>query len=182
MGSVLIAMSRLEDAQKIATLIRRQGMPFEVIVCETGAEILRNANDRDYGVVICGKRIRDMDYSELSQMLPELFGMILLTKDVSIEVFIDHTVKLSIPFRTGDLINTINMITENFYRRIRKKKKAPPARSEEDRKCIDEAKHLLMERNGLSEEEAFRYIQKTSMDVGRKMTESAKMILTLYND
>jgi response regulator NasT len=39
-----------------------------------------------------------------------------------------------------------------------------------------------MERNGLSEEEAFRYIQKTSMDVGRKMTESAKMILTLYND
>ena len=39
---------------------------------------------------------------------------------------------------------------------------------------------MLMERNGLTEEEAFRYIQKNSMDFGRKMVESAQMILSLY--
>ena len=41
------------------------------------------------------------------------------------------------------------------------------------------AKILLMERNHLSEEEAHRYIQKSSMDNGTNMVETAQMILTL---
>ena len=36
-----------------------------------------------------------------------------------------------------------------------------------------------MERNHLSEEEAFRYIQKSSMDSGTNMVETAQMILML---
>ena len=36
-----------------------------------------------------------------------------------------------------------------------------------------------MERNGMTEPEAFRYIQKNSMDMGRTFVESAQMILTL---
>ena len=40
------------------------------------------------------------------------------------------------------------------------------------------AKALIMDRNHLTEEEAFRYIQKTSMDTGRSMVETAEMILT----
>lgn len=36
-----------------------------------------------------------------------------------------------------------------------------------------------MERNHLSEEEAHRYIQKSSMDNGTNMVETAQMILTL---
>ena len=41
-----------------------------------------------------------------------------------------------------------------------------------------------MERNHLSEEEAFRYIQKSSMDSGTNMVETAQMILMLmiYED
>ena len=38
---------------------------------------------------------------------------------------------------------------------------------------------LLMERNHLTEEEAHRYIQKSSMDNGTNMVETAQMILTL---
>ena len=48
-------------------------------------------------------------------------------------------------------------------------------------KIIDEAKAMLMERNGMSEPEAFRYIQKNSMDFGRTMVESAQMILMFGN-
>lgn len=36
-----------------------------------------------------------------------------------------------------------------------------------------------MERNHLSEEEAHRYIQKSSMDSGTNMVETAQMILML---
>ena len=37
-----------------------------------------------------------------------------------------------------------------------------------------------MERNHLSEEEAYRYIQKSSMDTGTNMVETAQMILMLF--
>ena len=49
----------------------------------------------------------------------------------------------------------------------------------EEKQIIDQAKAVLMERNGMSEPEAFRYLQKTSMDCGRSMVESAQMILVM---
>ena len=44
---------------------------------------------------------------------------------------------------------------------------------------INNAKWLLMERNHMTEQEAFRYIQKSSMDSGTNMVETAQMILLL---
>lgn len=47
----------------------------------------------------------------------------------------------------------------------------------ESRKLIERAKGLLMEREGLSESEAFRRIQKASMDHRKPMAEVAQAIL-----
>ncbi len=44
---------------------------------------------------------------------------------------------------------------------------------------IDRAKALLMERNGMTEEEAHRYIQKCSMDSGTNIVETAQMVISL---
>lgn len=181
MGSVIIFMPKYDDANKIAGLIKSHGMQHEVSICETGADILRTANDRDYGVVICTKNMKDMGYADLAEMLPHNFGMIIMTKDASLDIFRDDMVRLILPFKTRDLLDTIEMIMQNFYRSV-KKNKVPPKRSDEDKKLLEAAKSILMERNGMSEPEAFRYIQKNSMDYGRKMTESAMMILTLYGE
>lgn len=181
MGSILVAMPKPEDANKIAGLLRNSGLPFDINVCDTGAEVLRVANDRDYGVVICTKQLRDMSYTEMADMLPRYFGTIVLTKDASLEMANGNMVRLMLPFQSRDLIDTIYMLTQDFNRRL-KKKSEPPKRSVEDKKIIDRAKGILMDRNGMSEPEAFRYIQKNSMDYGRKLIESAQMILTLYSD
>lgn len=181
MASVLISMSNAETAKKIASIIKRSGMLHDINICDTGAEILRIANDRDFGVVICERILRDMNYREIIELMPAFFGTIVLTKDASLEVINSNMVKLILPFRALDLINTVDMITENFYRSL-KKKNEPIRRSNEEKKIVDQAKHMLMDRNGLSEEEAFRYIQKSSMEQGRKMTETAQMILTLYKE
>ena len=144
MGSVLVAMPRAEDANRIAGIVRNSGMLLDVNICDTGADVLRVANDRDYGVIICGKQLRDMGYSELIGMLPEYFGSIVLTKDQSLEVVSDNMVKLIIPFRANDLNNTISMITDGFYRRLKKKRVVPPKRNVESQKIVDQAKHMLM--------------------------------------
>lgn len=57
----------------------------------------------------------------------------------------------------------------------------PPQRSDAGRKDILEAKQLLMERNHMTEEEAHRYLQKTSMDSGTNLVETAQMLLTLMD-
>ena len=46
-------------------------------------------------------------------------------------------------------------------------------------KVLDEAKTLLMERNGMTEEEAHHYIQKCSMDSGTNLIETAEMVLSM---
>ena len=56
---------------------------------------------------------------------------------------------------------------------------AKKARSPGDKVTIDKAKLLLMERNNMSEPEAYRYLQKNSMDMGRTLLETAYMILSL---
>ena len=52
----------------------------------------------------------------------------------------------------------------------------------EEQEVIDRAKQILMTRNDMSEADAFRYIQKRSMDSGRTMVESAGMILLLNSE
>lgn len=51
--------------------------------------------------------------------------------------------------------------------------------SAEEQGILRRAKKLLMKRNHLSEPEAHRYLQKTSMDTGRTMLESAHMVTML---
>lgn len=181
MGTVLIAMPKSEDAGRIEKIVQGRGLYLDTEICQTGSEVLRTANDRDFGVVICTKRLKDMSYSELSEYLPSTLSMIVLTTDASLETFSDRMVKVLMPFKTSELISTIEMLTEGFIRRKKKKQQPPRVRSEEEKKTIENAKLILMDRNGMSEPEAFRYIQKTSMDTGRTTVETAEMIILMNN-
>ncbi|MDD6327725.1 MAG: ANTAR domain-containing protein [Eubacteriales bacterium] len=182
MGSIIIALSKTENTNTIAGIIRGSGLPYDISICDTGAQVLQVANNRDFGVVICSKRLRDMSYIELADMLPECFGTVIFTKDASVECVRHNMVKLMMPFHKSDLLDTIEMVTANFVRKPKKKRELPPKRSDDEKKLIDKAKLVLINRNGMSEPEAFRYIQKNSMDCGRKFVETAQMILTLYSD
>lgn len=179
MGTILVAMPREEDSNHLAEIIKSQGFLYDVEICRTSSDVLRISNDRDFGLVICTKKIMEMGYIELSGYLPEFFGMIVLTKDMTVEISSQNMMKLTLPFKKRELLSTVETMAGFFERRIRKKKKAPPRRSSEEQKIIDEAKALLMDRNGMTEPEAFRYIQKSSMDTGRSMVESAQMVLLL---
>lgn len=61
------------------------------------------------------------------------------------------------------------------------KKTARKKRSQQEQTYIDQAKKALMEQKSMSEEEAFRYLQKCSMDSGRSMVETAQMILLMMD-
>ncbi len=183
MLSIIVAFPKAEDAKNIRNVLLRNG--FEVTAtCTSGAQVVTMANELDGGIVLCGYRFKDMHYLELHNYLPVGFEMLLVASPAKLgEVTNNSIVCLNMPIRMNDLLNTIQMMSYNYYRRLKKQKalesKKPKCRSERDRETINKAKVLLMERNNLTEEEAHRYIQKTSMDSGTNMVETAEMLLAL---
>ena len=176
MGAILVAMPKHDDSGRIADIIKRSDIYEDIFVCETGSEILRKVEDMDISLVVCTRKMRDMGYEELYNYLPSAVSMLLLTKDVRIDLFSSNIIVLQMPFKTADFINSIRMLLPTGYKRSSRK---PAERSEGDKLTIDKAKMLLMERNNMTEPEAYRYLQKNSMDMGRTLAETAHMILSL---
>ena len=90
------------------------------------------------------------------------------------------SISLAMPLKVHDLLETVSMMVETMERRKRKRRTQPRERNPEEQKIILEAKHLLMERNNMTEEEAHRYIQKSSMDSGTNLLETSQMVLTMF--
>ena len=179
MADIIIAFPKLDDAKNLKKLLLRNGYDVS-LVCDNGAQIVSAVNELDGGVVICGYRFRDMHFSEVLDYLPKGFQMLLMASPAKLEDSdISDVVSLPMPLKVQDLLNTLEMMAAGVERKRKKRKAMPKVRSDEDRKVLDEAKVLLMERNGMTEEEAHRYIQKCSMDSGTNLVETAEMVLSM---
>ncbi|MCH5343295.1 MAG: ANTAR domain-containing protein [Acetatifactor sp.] len=182
MTNIIVVLPKLEDAKGIKSVLVRNG--FSVTgVCTTGAQAISQADGLNDGIVICSYKMMDMVYSELHECLPPGFEMLLMASQRLIgECYGNDIVCLSMPLKVGDLINTVNMMSENIVRRRRKLKQKPRVRNAEEEALFREAKEVLMARNHMTEEEAHRYLQKCSMDSGTNMVETAQMVLAMMKD
>lgn len=181
MGSIIIALSKSEDARRIGDILKRHGLETTVI-CTTASSVISHMSQLDGGVVISGCHFPDMYYAQLAEYMPEYFEMLLLASPATLENTPPIGIEaLRIPFRAGDLVNKVESMLVALDRRLKKPKKAPKKRSEQEQAYINEAKRLLMERNNMTEQEAFRYIQKCSMDSGSNMVETAQKVLVMLD-
>lgn len=185
MSKIIVAFSKRENAANIRNILVQSGLEVSA-VCSTGAKALQFAQMWSEGIIICPRRMQDMYYLQLRECLPEAFDMLLIDRtDQSDDVLPEGVIGLASPIRICDLVNTVEMLIASQEAKTRKRKKkrvSGQKRSDKERKVIEEAKSLLMERNHMTEPEAHRYIQKLSMESGNSMTETAEMILTLMNE
>ena len=181
MSSIVIALPKIEDAKKIRAVLARHGFTV-ASVCTTASNALSSASELGSGVLICSHRLPDMNYLDLSECMPRDFDMLLLASARVICEVPTSILSVQMPVKASDLVNTVNMILTQQERRKRKEKKKPKARSCKEQNYISNAKMMLMQRNHLSEDEAYRYIQKSSMDSGTNMVETAQMLLMLLYD
>lgn len=178
MSSIVIALPKIEDAKKIRSILERHGFAV-ASVCSTASNALSSISELDNGVLISGVRLSDMNYLDLSECLPEGFELLLLASVRAVCEIPSSILSVSLPMKASDLVNTVNMILMQQERKKRKAKNRQKSRSWKDKNYISNAKMILMQRNHLSEEDAYRYIQKSSMDSGTNMAETAQMILML---
>lgn len=82
------------------------------------------------------------------------------------------------PFTPNDLIPAIEVAISRYEQIVALQNEVATIKDQfETRKLVDRAKSLLITRMGLSEPEAFRWIQKTSMDRRLSMREVAETIV-----
>ncbi len=181
MTSIIVLFPRIEDAKNIRNLLAKNGFSVRAI-CTTGAQTLQFAEELNDGVVVCGYKFPDMLYTELREYLPSNFDLLLVaSRSHWDDAKGSNVVCVEMPLKVYDLLNTVNMMVETIERRRRKRRMQPAVRNDDEKKVILEAKNLLMERNNLTEEEAHRYLQKTSMDSGTNMVETAQMVLSIMS-
>lgn len=182
MSTLIVAFPKIEEAKAVRNLLVRKG--YEVAIpCITGAQVINQADNLSDGIIICGYKLSDnMIYTELNEYKPKSFEMLLVaSRNLWGDCQDNDVVCAAMPIKVNDLCSTIEMMLQAQVRRRRKLRSQPRRRSPQEQKIIDDAKAILMERNNMSEPEAFRYIQKCSMDSGNTMVESAQMVISIYD-
>jgi response regulator NasT len=178
--SIIVGFPKLQDAVNIKNVLDRNGFTCSE-ACSLGAQVITMANNLDEGIVVCGYRFSDMHYSELVNYLPKGFEMLLVASPEKLEFCQEsNIVCLPMPIKTHDLLNTLQMMSYQYQRKKKKDKDRPKERSEEEKATILKAKMILMDRNNMTEEEAHRYLQKTSMDSGTNLVEMSEMVLKMF--
>ncbi|MGQ9628634.1 MAG: ANTAR domain-containing response regulator [Anaerolineae bacterium] len=139
-------------------------------------------------IVIMDIKMPDMDGIEAAKILTEerIAPVLLLTafsqkelveraKDAGVAGYI---VK---PFRESDLSPAIEVALARFAEfRALEKEVGDLKEALETRKLVDRAKGILMDTQGLKEAEAFRKIQKMSMNTRKPMREVAEAIILAH--
>jgi len=181
MISIIVAFPKIEDANKIKNLLTRSGFSVQG-VCASGALAIQMAGELDSGVVISSCKLPDMTCQELNGNLPVSFKLLVLASKRLWDIYGgDNILFMEMPIKVHELANTIEMIIRARERARKKVRSRPNLRNDDDKELIMRAKLMLMEKNNLSEEDAYRYIQKNSMDSGNSMADTAAMLLNIMN-
>lgn len=174
MGRIILAFSKAQTADKIRRMLDISG--FSVFAsAHSAADTIRIVNELDDALVITGFKLADATVNDLFADMPRSASLIALLKPEQSAFINDREIFiLPLPTSASKLAGAVELQMGGWQRKSNRK---PKPRTAEDEKFIRQAKQILMEQSGCSEEEAHRFIQKKSMDNGVRFVETAKIIL-----
>lgn len=172
MKGILIAFPGEKTRTYMLDVLSRGGVSVDA-ACGTGMETVGLARKMKSGIVLAGDGLCDMDAQDLRDCLPKNFYMILLAKRESLEACQGNVVKVEAPASAQTILEAIHAVEQE----IAQKAASIPQRSDEDKQLIAKAKQQIMDNRTISEEDAYRLIQRASMNMGFKMAYTAREIL-----
>ena len=172
MEQIILGFSKDETAQKMVRMLSGSGFTAAAN-CHSKAEIIRIANELPARPVIMGFKLADATVNEVYEDLPHDTPLIsLIRADQQPLISYDEIFVMPLPINHAQLLSGLDVLMGG----IRRRKK--PKRSDDEKKIIELAKQVLIEKHMMSEEQAHRFIQKRSMDTGSKFADTAKFILS----
>ena len=153
-----------------------------------GQSAVNTARELKPDVVIMDIKMPDLDGIEAARILTqEQIAPVLLLTAYSQRDLVDRAKEAGVvgylvkPFREQEILPAIEIALARFaeFREL-KKETADLQETLETRKIVDRAKGILMDQQGMTEQEAFRKIQKTSMNSRKPMKEVAEAIILAH--
>ncbi|GAA0077864.1 nitrogen fixation two-component system response regulator GnfR [Clostridium sp. CTA-5] len=177
---IVIALSNTETATKLKNLLMQEG--YNVIaLCNSGNELIRLVIKNSPDLVLVGHKFKDMSLLDVYETLVDTTSFLAIVNEPYKSFIEEDTDIYCIGTKISNVLltNAIDLIFQS-KRRIKKLKEKVEELEHtlEERKLIEKAKGKLMLDSGITENEAFRYMQKLSMDSGRKLGEIANLILS----
>lgn len=178
MYKIVLAFSNEKNRNRIYETLEAEGYTPKNM-CRTGKEAIREIRRLGGGIIICGCRLSDMTADDLTYYVDGIASVIAVGQPVMLDMCENENIyKLPTPLRKDKLISAVASILQKDCTVAETK---TLVRTEEEKEVINCAKQLLMKHNKISEPEAYRFIQKKSMDIGFKMTSTARLIIRHYN-
>lgn len=174
MEKVIVAFENAKSSDRVREIVESSGTA-SCVICRSASEVKRMVRKQRVSAVICSFKLPDGSGEELFEDLPPSCAMLMVAVQSLLELCQNEDIfKLPSPVSRGDLIASVRMLVQMGHRL---EKFVRPRRGEEELTLIDEAKAVLMDRHGMTEEQAHRFLQKKSMDSGAKMVQTAKLVL-----
>lgn len=174
MTRTVVAIENQRTASAVCAALERAGIPVR-FRCRTGAETIRAVRKMGGGVVICSFMLPDMSANELYENLCGTAGLIVAARPSQLELCESEKIaRLSLPAMGAELAELAYGLLEADRARA---EATAAKRTPEERMAVEQAKSLVMERDGITEAAAHRYLQRKSMDSGQPMAETARKII-----
>ena len=173
--TVIVAFENGANSTRVREILESEG-EFSCLVCRSAAEVKRAAHKQHQCIIVCGFKLADETCEELFHDLRSDCFMLMVGPRVRLELSENEGIfKLQSPIHRGELLASVRMLTQ--FQRYIPREKGPAKRGEEEQLLIARAKAVLMDRHGMTEEQAHRFLQKQSMDNGAKLTDTARLVL-----
>ena len=175
MQTVIVAFESDSSSARIREILESEG-EFSCLVCRSAAEVKRTVHKQHECIIVCGFKLADGTCEELFLDLPVGCFMLMIAAQTKLELSETEGIfRLRSPIRRGELLASVRMLAQ--FRRYVPRGKSPAKRGGEEQRLIAQAKAVLMDRHGMTEEQAHRFLQKQSMDNGAKLTDTARLVL-----
>lgn len=183
-GTIIVSSPKKEMADKIKAVLM-QGQFLSVEICLSGNETIRKANTLMPVLTIINYELSDTTGLEVAKVLydKKTCPCILLTNQMQKNyaegiISYPHLICLNKPFNASILLNSVEIAIKSQKGIKKLEKQIHTLKLDiQSRKFIEQAKGLLMEKMGMTEDEAFKKIQKQSMNTGITMKDVSKIII-----
>ena len=179
--NIILVFPKPETAKSLKNVLRKAGYEVNASV-STVAQALQATSEYDSGIIVSNYKLIDGMAIDIYDNAGKSYQFLMIgPKDYVEARAIPDIFSLSTPLHVGELLSTMEVMSYAYARWRKKRREKPRVHTAKEQQTIDRAKTLLMERNGMSELEAHRYLQKSSMDNGSGIAETAGMILSLMS-
>lgn len=182
---ICLALNQIEEMKKIKVFLTQQG--FTVIDESTdGTSALRRIKILQPDLIIADADLPGINGIQLAEIAEQenIAPVIVITNSNTMDLWNNSNsgiIFLQRPLTKSGLMQTVQLSLLSYRKITGLKEEIKKLKAQlEERKLIERAKGIIMEKYGLAESQAYRLLQKRSMDTGTPLCELAKAIILAH--